>query len=738
MLTKQVVANKDRRGVGLGGLLGLAGACCLPLVFLLAPSPFSADFLRGLSAVHLCIAGYVLLSAAIVGFFFAKRSRSSSAILSYAPAAILCYVVACYFVKDIRPTTEIAAVLLGAVVFSIGMLLGCRRQAVSLDGTGLLLGLDLFLVTFMMLEVIPSKVLLKSVDKVPYLFDPIDQGHHVYRQLGFRGQWPCTNGCPEKFLRIFTMGGSSTNGVPMVLGNRTYSAELQRLLDERRIGEHYELLNAGVAGHGITQVYVALKEELLKYKPDVVAINVWFNDTAPIPGWYGLAGVSDMEGYQRARFLRILQDLPVYKQIRGTRLYAFLSHYLTGARSQLSSSADRASLTAPSYRARMNPEEYGKVLEKIALLGEQHNFLPVFITEPLNRSRTLSEELRGNAYLAQMKNVAEKYDLPYVDILTPLSEYRREWLYYDFIHPNPQGHSIVAESIYRSLFAQATERSKQFFASHGVDVTKPLAVRESLKQFARDRLPAKEILLKARAPMRKDANAALVLSGPAGELLRFQGLGSEWSEFRVPVEILPKDLPIIDLSFRADVSVDATAPRFPIGTTGHSSAVPLVVESGGKDYGWGVAIRIHNMRYDYNHRGYNIAVIGGKTGEILDTAFFDTFVSAAESQRIAAFLDLAATKIEAGVPPIVAVAVKTDGSHLVDKELLGEAFRKLGGTGTLPEHFQSFLLVGVPGAEPGTAVEKVGPEYLRAKIGDPTQAEASLIEVEVQPGQGLL
>jgi hypothetical protein len=90
---------------------------------------------------------------------------------------------------------------------------------------------------------------------------------------------------------------------------------------------------------------------------------------------------------------------------------------------------------------------------------------------------------------------------------------------------------------------------------------------------------------------------------------------------------------------------------------------------------------------------------------------FDTFVSRAESARLADFI----ARVPAGW--IVVAAIRDDGvGQLADDAV--RAFRSVGGRvdprGT---PFVSHLLIGVKGASPGTAVEAFGPARLMRVIG---------------------
>ncbi|MCB0324496.1 MAG: hypothetical protein KDD69_13030 [Bdellovibrionales bacterium] len=604
------------------------------------------------------------------------------------------------------------------------------RSSIVAFAFGLLVLAGLTLFAEGILRVLPDEVFPKEARNAPPLVQE-DQVNIVFRKNGFRGKWPCTD-CPPDLVRVITMGGSSTMGIPMLFAGRTYAAELQRMLDERRPGEHYEVLNAGIGGFGITQVYAALKEELLQYKPDIVTVSSWFNDTAPSPGWYSIPGISDWEAYEQTRRLQRVQAMPGVQTLRGSRLYAFARHYLLSARR---SALGRETPTENVQRPRSTPEEFRQVLEKIVALGDEHNFLPVLLYEPKSRTASREEELASNPYLQVVAQVAESHQLPLVDTLTPLARHRQEWLFYDFIHPNPMGHTIIAEALYDALHgAEQSPRAAAFWKARGIEVGKPEAVRNAQLQLETAVVKNRPFQFEVRAPFLTKSRANLLVAVGERPPLRMGSLGTEFVEVEMLLDQLDEVPPIADLAVSAE---RAEAPSFPIGQSGASSPVGMEIRSGGRDFGWTVGIAINGVRKDQNYRGYNAVLVSGVTGEVLDAAVFDIFGSPAENDRLLAFLDAAAAVREAK-PPIVVLAVHTDGGHNVDAEKLSGAFRRIGGSGRLPKPFESFVLVGSPGAAAETAIEESGPRLIDVSIGDPSLAGELLVEVRVRPQPGLL
>jgi hypothetical protein len=593
----------------------------------------------------------------------------------------------------------------------------------------------------MALSAVPDDVLLKSVATTKPLA-PHDGINTVYKKAGFRGKKACQT-CPDNLMRIIAMGGSSTNGIPMFFSSRTYAAELQRILDERRVAENYEVLNAGLGGAGIMQVYSALVEELLEpFKPDIVIVNCWYNDHAEMVGWYGRAGESDKEGFFRTRMLRKLDNFAPYRALRNTRLFAFLRFYLLKVKKSSAgffATSAKEGTAAVKRQPRSTPEEFRWGLEQIVELGKKHDFLPVFVYEPLNRTVNFEKSLAKNAYYRVIQEVASREGLPLVNVLDAMDKRVSEWLFYDFIHPNPMGHVMIAEEVYRALFSgEQSPWEERFWKSRDIVVNRPLAVRDAFLQYDRSKIPEKNLKIKARAPEAGSFPIELLWDKGNGDFEALAPLGAEFREIEIPRSDLETPFPIVDIRFRAELSQSETWPGFPIGKTAVYSPVPFSVSSGGRDHGWMVAIEVAGQRHDYGLRGYNAVVLGSKSGEVKGTGLFDVFGDAGNNEKLAKFLASTPQYAEDGKPPIVILAVKTDGRHNANPEVLTPALKSIGASGELPEAFSSYLLIGSPGAKPGTAIEKTENKLLRHDIGTDEASAARLIQVEPISKEGLL
>jgi len=80
----------------------------------------------------------------------------------------------------------------------------------------------------------------------------------------------------ESVVRVFTIGDSFTYGYG-VNRNETYSYYLQLLLNNNSMYKNFEVINIGICGYNLFQIYEVFKE-VLKYQPDIIIYGIMDND----------------------------------------------------------------------------------------------------------------------------------------------------------------------------------------------------------------------------------------------------------------------------------------------------------------------------------------------------------------------------------------------------------------------------------------------------------------------------
>jgi len=701
-----------------------------PLLVFIVPVPLAENYLEPIRLIALAVVFYVLILAGYLGARLGdvlvadRKIKTLITLLSLAaPLGVLVFLL---IFKE--PFFISGFALLTGSLFLYTLLDRSSHPARGL--------LSFFVVAALLLSTeaalrgVPNRYFLEEILSVPALAEP-ERSEAVYSRNGFRGKRPCVN-CDVKPIRIFAMGGSSTYGLPMYHSIHTYSAELQRLLDERRPEESYEVFNAGIAGHGITQVLHSIEASVLEHKPDVISVMSWFNDSAPGPGWWGVHGKSDRDAYIQLRVLWALQSSAAYSRVHRTRLYGLFRFYTLEGWQWAASLLSTEEKGKQKHPTRMSPEEFRWALEEIIKLGERHDFLPVFIFEPLHRTYPLERMSDSNRYYRVIAEVAAEHDIPLVDPVSEMSQRQGEWLFYDFIHPNIEGHRVIAEEFYKTLFSgSTTKRGENFLKSRQIDLSLPRLLKEHHYQLEAVEIEEGTIEARIRAPFARSFKPPLQVFANAELVLETGALRDDFQTFEITVPEEHRGRPIVDIMLKAGIPPEDQRLDYRIGETSIYSPVDLRVISGGRDYGWRVEISAAGKRFDPNSRGYNVVVLDGESGNFLFSEGFDTVGSPQRGEGLIDLLREVAVTSNYGKSPIVVISVHTDGAHNVDHEALGEIFKTFGGSGITPEGFESFAFVGSPGAIPGTALEAHGPRPIELEVGTDKLRRSQLLEVEI-------
>jgi lysophospholipase L1-like esterase len=175
-------------------------------------------------------------------------------------------------------------------------------------------------------------------------------------------------------FRIATLGDSRTmaEGVPF---DDLYGRKLEALLRARPGSRRYEVINGGVSGYSSFQGLVELEHEIAPCRPDVVTVLFGINDQDTDEG------ISDA---QKAR----LFDSPL-TTARAWSNRSMIVYFLRREWWQLRARFTGKTPAEPKdyagegpRAARVSLEEYAQNLERIAELGRQQGFRPVFLILP--------------------------------------------------------------------------------------------------------------------------------------------------------------------------------------------------------------------------------------------------------------------------------------------------------------------------------------------------------------------
>ena len=227
--------------------------------------------------------------------------------------------------------------------------------------------------------------------------------------------------------------------------------------------------------------------------------------------------------------------------------------------------------------------------------------------------------------------------------------------------------------------------------------------------YARTR---KEITFEARA-IGPPAAARWIEVELNGRPLRSVDIGDDWQSVRVPLagRLSHSAANVVTIRWRYEHPVGGESRV--IGQTGVVAPADIQVMSGGTRHGLIASIRVNAVEYAPNERGYNVVALDPVSGQVRWARVFDTHRSPSDAKELAD----AVRALPDGA--IVAVAVREDASEALTEDAVA-ALRSIGGREDIrPRRRVSHVLVGVKGAPPGTALERIGYERLEANVGNP-------------------
>ena len=227
--------------------------------------------------------------------------------------------------------------------------------------------------------------------------------------------------------RILALGDSLTLGWGVKFEN-LYSKLLEKKLNERKNNIRYEVINTGVGNYNTKQEYLVLKNEGIKYAPDMI-ILFWFINDAEI---YKNMNVNKYLSWSKflvfcwGRFDKILR-------MTGAGKTDYANYY-----------KDLYSDNFQGYK------EFKENMNNICLYANEKKIKLLIVLCPELHS------LKNYPFTEVHKKVitiAENNNIKFIDLLSSVKneEPRSLWVNYNDAHPNDKANIIYADSIYKFI-----------------------------------------------------------------------------------------------------------------------------------------------------------------------------------------------------------------------------------------------------------------------------------------------
>jgi lysophospholipase L1-like esterase len=255
---------------------------------------------------------------------------------------------------------------------------------------------------------------------------------------------------PTGIRRIFTIGDSCTFAGDWDI---SYSIFLERILNAG--GREVEVINAGIEGYDSGQALDRIRDDVLKYDPDLVTIYVGWNDLMKTrPGSVSSSGRVTWLG-------AILSRSYLYKGLSKV-IFFYLRPLLT---------SPELSGEEPEYHVfdKFVSAAYEANIAIMVDLLRKQGVRVLLLTRPTVLTRNMSAlELRTqnvffpyypeaysvprllslhNAYNNSIRRLSARLQVPVVDLDEVFNRQDKHALFWDTMHPSKKGHELIAVTL---------------------------------------------------------------------------------------------------------------------------------------------------------------------------------------------------------------------------------------------------------------------------------------------------
>lgn len=260
---------------------------------------------------------------------------------------------------------------------------------------------------------------------------------------GFRSYKNLQIDKPIKEKRIFVIGDSSSFGHYLKYRD-TFSAVLEKRLQQDNINANVIL--ASCPGHTTYQGLLIIKESILKFNPDIIIVS-YNNDPS-----------KEYKQEKDRAFIHNKFEYCLFKLLYKSDYFLLTQKVISDWKIKLSPVKSK-----PVLIPRVTLEDYKKNIQEIIKLGEQHNFIPIFLRMPYNYKTLknfpeLNDLFTDQRYPSLLTDFCTKNKINFIDFDTLWGGENKDESLFEFegnriahFHPSKEGHLKMAEALYYKI-----------------------------------------------------------------------------------------------------------------------------------------------------------------------------------------------------------------------------------------------------------------------------------------------
>ena len=250
---------------------------------------------------------------------------------------------------------------------------------------------------------------------------------------------------PENTVRILAFGDSFVEAI-QVRREENFCGFMERVLNSGNLPKRYEIINMGVSGYSPILEYLYLKNEGLKYEPDIVVLYFFMNDVYEDSLYKGMATFSD-------------NGLPVKVHWRGVDKVEKLEGWKKRERKIFNSV--KSFLNKSKFYVFLKERVY-RLLAMVELkeMKKEEKKNPFFILtrDPIPKESQLWDETFG--YISAIREMTKEKGIKFLLVIIPieaqLSENPHDATFFTYFKENPYSE-------------RANERIAQFCGQYDIE-----------------------------------------------------------------------------------------------------------------------------------------------------------------------------------------------------------------------------------------------------------------------------